>query len=795
MRKKRGGSRHYLFVMPAGLLAISLATGYHSLTPSAGAASVREAENQACAPGTSCSPIQHIIFMDKENRSFDSMFGTFPSANGATTYVDASGVAHPLNHQPDHLLRDISHQPDAAKLALDGGKMDKFSQIPGAMQNGVDESDSQFTQSDIPDYWSYAGHFTLDDAFYSNIRGPSFPNHLFSIGATSANTDNNPGTNRWGCDSDPALRVEQVATDGTKTQVYPCFDFQTLGDLLDAKNTSWKYYAPGQDKSGYIWSSYDAIRHIRMGPDWQTHVVDYSQFATDAVAGNLPTVSWLVQPGGVSDHPPASECASENWTVQQINAIMSNTSEWAHTAIVLTWDDFGGFYDHMVPPVGPNAQIEYGFRVPAIVISPYSRPSFIDHTTYTFASMLKFAEETLGLPSLGNEDASANDLLNSFDFGQKPLAPMSLQTRTCPAMPPGGMNKIPQSTLKSIATDATGRTILNVTLQNAGPGSLVVTAQTKIFGLKQLKVQLSDYSTGDVINATGTPDPQNGGVYDVTALHDINLTQRPIMGTVKSVDAANGTLTLSPAGGAADVTIKVTSDTAITDPNNAPIGSADLQPTTGVSITALYNTRTAAFVRAETVKENRLPIPLSATLDQAPAYPGSTHTLSIQTAPSAQVTATVQLPSGASIDLGPAAADASGSLSLPFTVPLDAYAPSQLATAISVTTTVGTLSRATSLPFSVTLPKLEMVIGKASIRSGQTQSMTVIAHARIPFRLSIRFPNGVDWIRSAKTGANGTLSYHFKVPGYTAGYNHTVSVTVAKLSHPTRTARASFRIV
>jgi phospholipase C len=794
MERHRGSRRPYLFVSPAALLAISLAAGYRSLTPSAGAASVREAENQACAPGTACSPIQHIIFMDKENRSFDSMFGTYPGANGATTYVDATGATHPLNHQPDHLLRDISHQPDAAKLALDGGKMDLFSQIPGAMQNGVDESDSQFIQSDIPNYWSYASHFTLADAFFSNIRGPSFPNHLFSIGATSVNVDNNPGTNRWGCDSDPALRVEQVAPDGTKTQVYPCFDFQTLGDLLNAKNISWKYYAPGQDKSGYIWSSYDAIRHIRMGPDWQTHVVDYSQFATDAAAGSLPTVSWLVQPGGVSDHPPASECLSENWTVQQINAIMSNPAEWAHTAIVLTWDDFGGFYDHVVPPAGPNAQIGYGFRVPAIVISPYSRPGFIDHTTYTYASMLKFAEETLGLPSLGNADASANGLLNSFDFAQKPLAPLTLQTRTCPALPPGGMNRIPQTTLKSITTDATGRTILNVTLQNAGSGNLVVSAHTKIFGLKQLQARLTDYSPGDVINATGTPDPQNGGVYDVTALHDISLSQRNIAGTVKSVDGANGTLTLSPASGAVDVTIKLASDTSITDPTGRSIGLADLQPTAGVSITAIYNTRTASFIRAETIKETRLAIPLTAALDQAPAYPGSAHTLSIQTAPGARVTATVALPSGASIDLGPASADASGNLSLPFTVPLNASAPSQQATVISLASTVGSLTRTTSLPFSVTLPKLEIVLGATSVKSGHVQSLTVIAHARIPFRLSIRFPNGVDWVRSAKTGANGTLSYHFKVPGYSSGHNHTVSVTVSKLSRPTRTARASFVI-
>src|SRR5262249_24906372 len=126
-------------------------------------------------------PIQHIVIMDKENRSFDSMFGTFAGANGATTYTDPSGHVHPLNRQPNKLLKDISHTHGAAILAYDNGKMDKFSLISGAIQNGVDEADSQFYQADIPNYWQYAQTFALTDNFYSTILGPSFSNHLFSI--------------------------------------------------------------------------------------------------------------------------------------------------------------------------------------------------------------------------------------------------------------------------------------------------------------------------------------------------------------------------------------------------------------------------------------------------------------------------------------------------------------------------------------------------------------------------------------------------------------------------------------
>lgn len=384
------------------------------------------------------NPITHIVIMDKENRAFDDLFGTFPGANGATTYTDPQGHVHKLNHQPDHLLNDIHHEPQYAHLAIDGGKMDKFSLISGAIQNGVDEADSQFLQSDIPNYWKYAQNFTLTDNFFSMIAGPSFPNHLFSIAADDDNIDSNPrvpsggATNKWGCDSSPGTTVETRAPNGTIGRIFPCIDVPTLADEMDASHISWKYYAPNQTRPGYVWSSYDAIKHIRNGPDWNTHVVDFNQFTTDAAAGTLPAVSWLV--GGTGDHPPSSICQGEDWTVQRMNAIMSNPTEWAHTAIILTWDDFGGFYDHVAPPAGLNPASQYGPRVPAIIISPYAKHAFVDHTMYSISSVVKFIETTMGLPALGTVDAQANNLSNAFDFTQTPLPPLSLKQRSCPIL-------------------------------------------------------------------------------------------------------------------------------------------------------------------------------------------------------------------------------------------------------------------------------------------------------------------------------------------------------------------------
>ncbi len=417
------------YVIAAGIMILGLGAYY------AGNAinTTRAMASTHIKKASSTTPIQHIVFFVKENRSFDSMFGTYPGANGATTYTNYNGTQYTLYHQPDQLKGDISHSYASALKAYDNGKMDKFLSIPGSSQLGINASISQLYQSDIPNYWTYAQNFALEDNFFSTEMGPSFPNHLFTIAGEDGNAADTPHNGGWGCDSKAGATVETVDQNGVIKNVFPCFDFMTLGDILDQHGISWKYYAPPRGNAGYIWSTYDAINHIRNGSDWTNNVVDYKQFATDAASGNLPAVSWLVQPGNVSDHPPYSICAGENWSVQEINAVMNNASLWAHTAIILTWDDWGGFYDHVVPPRGPNPHIEYGERVPALIISPYARAGFIDNTFNSFPSMLKFVEDTFSLPSLTSLDGQSNDLFSAFNFNQTPLPPLVLQQRTCPA--------------------------------------------------------------------------------------------------------------------------------------------------------------------------------------------------------------------------------------------------------------------------------------------------------------------------------------------------------------------------
>lgn len=792
-------NRFFLLLLPALLLLVSVLVGVRAggvpSTPPAGAAAVREAEHQACPRGSPCNPIQHIVIMDKENRTFDSMFGTFPGANGATSFTGSDGQTHPLNHQPDHLPGDIAHDPASTHLAYDSGKMDKFAQIPGAIENGVDVADSQLYESDIPNYWAYARRFTLDDAFFSTIMGPSFPNHLFSIAGEDANVDSNPYVVRWGCDSPPGTTVEQRAPDGTITHVFPCFDFQTMGDLLDAGHISWTYYAPDQNQSGYIWSSFDAIKHIRLGPDWQSHVVNYSRFAGDAASGQLPAVSWLVEPGGVSDHPPASICAGENWTVQQINAIMSNPQEWAHTAIILTWDDFGGFYDHVAPPRGPNPQIEYGFRVPAIIISPYAKRAYVDHTTYSYPSMLRFVEETLGLPSLTSLDGQANDMLNSFDFSQQPLAPLTLQQRTCPTGGSAGtVNQIPQATFMGTGTSTANGTALSVTLASGEKATLILAPTARLVAAGGAPIALSDLTPGDQLRATGTPDFQNAGFYDVTLVRDLDLANKSVAGFVQSVDLAGNQITITPSGSSAAITARLAPDTVLSAPGGASLALTDLQPTASVVVTGLFNARTSTIVHTGSLRETAPPIPLTIDLGQQEVTPGATETLTVHTAANASISVTVDLPSGQLI-MVPGTSDSTGSATIDIKIPLDAFSTGAPTATASVASTVQGITRTDEVGFAVVLPRLALFLSSSHIHTRKRQKVTVLSQPGTRIGLTITFPNGAVWTRTGHTGSNGVLAYSFTVPKHhMRGSNHIVVVRASRLSGSHLSVHKSFHV-
>lgn len=386
--------------------------------------------------------IKHFVFIIKENRSFDTYFGQYPNANGATTGLISDGQTIPLEPLPDSVPYYTEHSEMGAITAMDNGKMDAFDLMDGGNIDGDYMPYREFSQSDIPNYWSYAQNFVLADAMFSSLHGDTFPNHLYSIAAQSGGVLDSPidnlkparaegGKLSWGCDATtPFILARTLNANGDVAATFPCYDFQTLADSLDNATPpiSWKYYGPPQGQPGYNLTVYDAINHIRNSSLWAEHVVPDTDFVNDALNGNLPAVSWLVT-NKASEHPPNATCYGENWTVQQINAIMQGP-DWASTAIFLTWDDFGGFYDHVYPP-----QLDtYGLgpRVPLLIISPYAIPGHISSTQYEFSSVLKTIEERYNLQPLTERDRDANDMWDSFNFNQSPNPPLILQQRSCP---------------------------------------------------------------------------------------------------------------------------------------------------------------------------------------------------------------------------------------------------------------------------------------------------------------------------------------------------------------------------
>lgn len=518
------------------------------------------------SPTAAADPIQHIVILVKENRSFDNYFGTFPGAAGATRGQISNGQTVPLLHTPDHTLLDINHAGDAARVAVNGGRMNGFDQLQGAIQDGQDIALSQLHQSDIPNYWVYAKTFTLDDHFFSTINGPSFPNHLVTVAGTPHNTDDNPVLNTyhsWGCDAGQYTKVDAV--DPQTGQHYftkPCFDLQTLPDEFQKAGISWKYYAPGQYQSGYIWSALDSIKHIRYSPLWQSNVPDTSQFIKDIKAGTLPQVSWVVMNEGESEHPPHSSCAGENWTVRQLNALMQSPL-WSNTAVFLNWDDFGGFYDHVAPP--KLNFIAYGPRVPSMVISPYARRDFIDHHVYDFASILRYIEDKYQLPSLSEYDRRAQSIVGSLDFSEAPISPLILHTRTCP--PGANLTTNPvNGTVHSVVNQLDQRAIFVQTASSPDPSKLVIVGNSVLIDADHQPLALRVIQPGDRLKAGGVPTPDQALVYLGSQIQDLDIHSfKDEIGFITSWSRQRGVMTVHFSGGVL-ATVRLTAATHYTGP-------------------------------------------------------------------------------------------------------------------------------------------------------------------------------------------------------------------------------------
>jgi phospholipase C len=373
----------------------------------------------ACS-GRRPARIDHTIIILQENHTFDNYFGTYPGADGVTSGLTSTGQMVPFTPLPDMDSAPLCNSWDCALQAMDGGKMDGFDLINGGLSAYTQASSQQ-----IPHYWEYAQHFAVADRYFTSVHGPSLPNHLFTLAAQSGGTIDNvsAGSGGIGCDGTPTGTVTVIDANGNRTEQSPCFDFTTMPDLLEAAGISWKYYIEGG--TGVL----AVIRHIRNSPMWTQNQGTTAQFLQDAQSGQLPAVSWLITPYPGSEHPPNSTCAGDNQTAEFINAIMQGPA-WNSTAIFVTYDDFGGFYDHVAPP--QLDQNGLGPRVPLLIISPFAKPGYISHTLSEHSSMLKFIETRYHLRNLTARDAATSNLLDSFDFSQPPQPPLILQEHPCP---------------------------------------------------------------------------------------------------------------------------------------------------------------------------------------------------------------------------------------------------------------------------------------------------------------------------------------------------------------------------
>lgn len=407
----------------------------------------------ASLPGPTPPPgqhaIKHVVILLQENRSFDNLFAGFP---GADTVLEGDCENTPWCKNGKIRLHqvtlettgqlgfgtDIDHSHHGFEIEYNHGRMNGFDKIRfGQAGSGPVAKKYPYAfvdRTETKAYWDFAKQYTIADRIFFTDTASSFIAHQIILsGTVRLNSDESltdqPSEAPWGCDAPPGTVTAIIKKDGTVDEFggpFPCFtQYGTMADLLDAAGVSWKYYVrdfQGKDAdfSGAVWNGYDAIKKIRFGPDWKTNVsMPNTNFFTDLKNGSLPSVSWVMPTLADSDHPASGCNHGPRWITSIVNAV-GESKYWDSTAVVLLWDDWGGWYDNAKP-----AQINYtslGFRVPMVVISPFAKTHFVSHTEYDFGSILKFIEQNFGLGSLGTSDVNATSMGDVFNFGQPPTA-------------------------------------------------------------------------------------------------------------------------------------------------------------------------------------------------------------------------------------------------------------------------------------------------------------------------------------------------------------------------------------
>lgn len=418
--------------------------------------------------GTATPHFAHIVIVLQENRTPDNLFGSNPSfepgVDIAASGNNGSGTPVPLSPVPLATCYDPNHSHNAFVTMYDGGKLDGGDRNPVAL-SGVCAAPLHPTYAyadnstgTVQPYFDIATNYGFANRMFQTNQGPSFPAHQFMFGGTAAPTASSSlqvAENMMligspaGCTADAGQRVAVIDTTGSETRfppVYPCFDRSTLSTLLDNAGLSWTYYinfAAQRGSLGSIWNAPAATKAICgaqkqaghltcAGSNYTSHVTwTQSQVLADITNCNLPAVSWVIPNGRDSDHPTSTGGTGPAWVASIVNAIgnqaacPSGETYWNDTAIIITWDDWGGFYDHVAPytnpaytaaPGGPKG-LTYGFRVPLMVVSAYTPAGYVDNDPHDFGSILRLVEDNFGLGRIGSgtySDAYATSLAAFF---------------------------------------------------------------------------------------------------------------------------------------------------------------------------------------------------------------------------------------------------------------------------------------------------------------------------------------------------------------------------------------------
>lgn len=450
------------------------------------------AASSARPPVDGLGRIKHIVIIVQENRSFDHYFGTFPGADGIPMEDGVPTVCNPDPlrdrcvypfHDGDDMNIGGPHSNLAHEMSVNGGAMDGFiravetlpkctrPEVNPKCGGGPPEYDVDVMgwhdAREIPNYWAYAENFVLQDRMFEPIHDRSGPSHQWLVSGWSAVCErpHDPMSCHSRYTEEARAAVEAVeeaeaaegggAEAGIDELEPKPFPWTDITWLLYRHGVSWRYYVQaglspdceGDDLSCQMvdqsaaeagpWNPLPAFDTVRETGQLR-NIQDASRFFTAAAAGRLPNVSWVVPNGRSSEHPPGSVAQGQAWVTSLVNAVMQSPN-WSSTAIFVTWDDWGGFYDHVVPPVVDDSGL--GLRVPALVISPYARAGYIDHQTHSFDSYLKFIEDVFlggaridpatngrpdSRPTVRENEPIFGDLRNAFDFTQPPRPPLIL---------------------------------------------------------------------------------------------------------------------------------------------------------------------------------------------------------------------------------------------------------------------------------------------------------------------------------------------------------------------------------